>query len=402
MQQKSILPISLAKKELVKLFNFFDTNSNLLKDDDGTMFGVLVCKDKNNKTIILKAFSGQLNKKYIVEGFVPPLFDVYEYEKIIKKYDSLIKSKKENKTLSNKVLRKIYDLYKIPTIDNKILTFKDIFKDNLPPTGTGDCCAPKLLGYAFNNNLHPISIAEAYYGKETEKRKHKSFYGPCSEKCEILLEKMLKLNIVYCDDYITVINKPFGITTIPGKAEHLKDCITSRMNLLFKDCIKQSSVHRLDMDTSGLLVLCRDKISHRNLSISFQERKVKKEYLALIRGIVKDTDGVIRLPLRLDINNRPYQIVDFAEGKKSITYYKRIKVEKRNKEDVTRLILTPITGRTHQLRVHCQKALFPIIGDTLYGIRKENENRMMLQAIRLEFDHPITNEHLCFELNQDF
>lgn len=285
-------------------------------------------------------------------------------------------------------------------IDKKVLTFDQIFESKLPPTGTGDCCAPKLLNHAFANNLTPLSLCEAFYGKNDIR--HKKIFSPCLDKCKTLLKAMLNLDIIYADKHICVVNKDPNIVTIPGKTKELQDCVSSRVKKIFKFCIDQPSVHRLDMDTSGLLVFGLTKESHRLLSIDFQNKKVKKTYLALVRGIVKEKEGIINLPHRLDVNNRPYQLVDFENGKESITKFKRLNVEKRNNENVTRLLLTPITGRTHQLRVHCKNSLFEIVGDRLYGTRYENENRMMLQALSLEFTHPYYKIPCSFQLEMDF
>jgi tRNA pseudouridine32 synthase/23S rRNA pseudouridine746 synthase len=152
------------------------------------------------------------------------------------------------------------------------------------------------------------------------------------------------------------------------------------------------------MDTSGLLILAMDKASHRNISIQFQHREVEKQYTALLRGVVKNEKGTIDLPIRLDVENRPYQIVDFEKGKKAITHYKRIGIEKNKdtNEIYTRVLFSPETGRTHQLRVHSKEKLFPIVGDRLYGVRKPNEKFMALHASYIKFKHPTTNEVMEF------
>ena len=426
MIERRILDFEKASIYLDKLFKKFDKTNMISNDiscdilwkDKGSMFGILVCLDKDGNEKILKAFSASINSSYIIHGYVPPLFDVSKFNEIVDKYDYQIKelTKKisndsnnldlinKRKDISNKALIETQDLYNFYDINHNIVKLSSIKNEKYVPTGLGDCCAPKLLNYAFKNNLHPISLAEGFYGKATFEKQHLKYYPPCEEKCSIILPYMLKLDIIYVDKYICVINKQSNITTIPGKKEELKDCITSRLKKLFPQSIEQSSTHRLDMDTSGLLVLAFDKVSHRNLSIQFQNREIEKHYIALLRGVVKENEGKIDLPIRLDVNNRPYQIVDFEKGKKAITYFKRLNVEKnkKTKELATRILFIPQTGRTHQLRVHSAKKLFPIIGDRLYGERKYNEKRMLLHASSLKFKHPVTQENMEFYSNPDF
>lgn len=425
MIERRIFDREIAKTFLDKMFNnFSETNyisenisCDKLLNSKGMMFGVLVCLDKNGNRVILKAFSSQLDSKYLVEGFVPPAFDVKMFEKVVDKYDRKIKelSLKINKNndlqlvqkrkqLSNQALKEIQELYIFHSCDNSTFKINDINDGRFVPTGTGDCCAPKLLNYAFKNNLRPISLAEGFYGKESENKKHLHYYPPCEEKCSIILPYMLKLDIIYVDKYICVINKQPNITTIAGKKPELKDCITSRFKALFPSAIEQSSTHRLDMDTSGLLVLAFDKKSHRNISIQFQNREVTKQYIALIRGVVEKEEGIIDLPIRLDVENRPYQIVDFERGKKALTYYKRIGVERNKKtnELYTRVLFIPETGRTHQLRIHSKEKLFPIVGDRLYGERKNGEKRMALHASFILFKHPYSGKTLEFYSNPKF
>ena len=418
MIERRILDPKIATIHLNKLFENFNKNkkindeisTDILLNNKGAMFGILVCNDQNNNEIILKAFSGTIDSKYLIDGYVPPLFDVDKFNEVVKKYDNKIKEltsqielDKNNrelinarKDLSNKSLLEIQSLYNFYDINGEIKNLSITVSDKYIPTGTGDCCAPKLLNYAFKNNLHPISIVEGFYGKNSENKEHLHIYPPCKERCGIILPLMLKLDILYVDEYICVINKQVNITTIPGKKAELKDCITSRIKKLFPFAIEQNSTHRLDMDTSGLLVLAFDKESHKNLSIQFQNREVEKHYVALLRGAVKQKNGIIDLPIRLDVDNRPYQIVDFEKGKKAVTYYERIKVEKNKKtgEITTRILFIPKTGRTHQLRLHSKENLFAIVGDRLYGVRYQNEKRMALHASSIKFRHPYTNEEI--------
>ena len=203
-----------------------------------------------------------------------------------------------------------------------------------------------------------------------------------------------ELDIIYSDSSIVVTNKPGGLLSIPGRGEDKKDSVTCRLKKLFHGSIEQPSVHRLDMFTSGLLVLALTKEAHRKLSIQFQNKKVFKHYTALLDGEVSGESGVIRLSFRLDPDNRPYQVYDPVQGKEGITEWKKIGIENGK----TRILFTPLTGRTHQLRLHSshQKGLgVPIIGDRLYGTGKEGD-QMMLHASYLEFNHPEKGERISF------
>ena len=202
------------------------------------------------------------------------------------------------------------------------------------------------------------------------------------------------LDIIYKDPFIAVVNKPGGLLSVPGRGVDKKDCVTERLKIIYPESIDQPSVHRLDMYTSGLMVLALTKDAHRNLSIQFQEKEVLKEYTALLDGIIKEDKGIICLPFRLDTANRPYQIYDNVNGKQGITEWKNAGIENSK----TRIIFTPRTGRTHQLRLHSshKKGLgIPIIGDRLYGNGKEGD-MMMLHASYLDFSHPDTGKRIQF------
>ena len=208
------------------------------------------------------------------------------------------------------------------------------------------------------------------------------------------------LAMVYQDSSIVVVNKPGGILSVPGRGPDKQDCIVSRLRRRFPGCISQPSVHRLDMDTSGLMVLALTSEAHQHLSEQFRNRTVKKQYLAMLDGIVAEEQGEIRLPFRLDIDNRPYQIHDPVHGKWGITIWRRQAIEGRQ----TRVRFTPITGRTHQLRVHASHFLglgCPIVGDRLYGTGKPGD-RLLLHASFLSFAHPASHTTLCFESSPMF
>lgn len=205
----------------------------------------------------------------------------------------------------------------------------------------------------------------------------------------------IKPDIIYKDSHIVVVNKTEGLLSVPGKGVDKQDCLANRIRDMFPGCIPQPAVHRLDMDTSGLMVFALTKEAHRNLSIQFQDRRVKKQYIAVLEGVVEKEKGEINLPLRVDITNRPYQIFDPVHGRSGITLWEKMET----KDNRTRVLFTPLTGRTHQLRVHASHPMglgCPIVGDRLYGHVNPGE-RLLLHANNLTFKHPDSNEVMHFE-----
>ncbi len=195
------------------------------------------------------------------------------------------------------------------------------------------------------------------------------------------------LNILFKDESLLILNKPSGLLSVPGRGKDKQDCMISRVQIKYPEAL---IVHRLDMATSGLLVLARNKQIHRQLSLLFQERKVKKEYTAVVDGIIEIDSGEIDLPLITDWPNRPKQKVDYENGKASKTLFYVLKRDKKN--TVTRVLLKPETGRTHQLRIHMQSTGHAILGDNLYANNetKEKSDRLLLHANYLRFKHPVT------------
>jgi tRNA pseudouridine32 synthase / 23S rRNA pseudouridine746 synthase len=207
------------------------------------------------------------------------------------------------------------------------------------------------------------------------------------------------LSIVFADEHLIVVNKPAGLLSVPGKGPANQDCVASRARAMFPAAIGPLIVHRLDMDTSGLLVLGLTPQAQRDLSKQFEQRTTSKAYIAVVAGIIEADAGEVSLPIRTDIDDRPRQIVDFTHGKPSIT---RFAVLARDASPRTRLRLVPITGRTHQLRVHCAAGLHtPIVGDPLYGDRALAP-RMLLHAAELAFNHPATGERIELQVAPDF
>lgn len=219
-------------------------------------------------------------------------------------------------------------------------------------------------------------------------------------RCGIKKRAMPELDIIHADSEIVVVNKPGGLLAVPGRGPDKQDCVTARARALYPDMIDQPAVHRLDMATSGLMVLARTAAAHRFLSKEFSERRVEKIYIAILEGEVGGDEGEIRLAFRLDPANRPYQIHDPDRGKIGIT---RWRVLERG-AGRTRIEFTPATGRTHQLRLHAAHALglgCPIVGDSLYGHGRRGEP-MYLHATRLAFIHPRHQDRVCFHCPPPF
>lgn len=394
-----ILPEQSAREECLKLIEELDSSplgEALMKEGHGRMFGILVCTDGT----VLRSFSGELEGELFAEGFVPPLFDIAKYRAILYSYDRLIKSSQDHRSLSRECWKELQALYRFTCFDGSVKKLSSILPNS--PSGTGDCCAPRLLSYAYSHNKRPASLCEFFYGSGS--MEHKSFHSPCDSRCRPLLPHIIGLDIIYQDSDIVVVNKPSEMLSIEGKGEDKQDCIASRVRSFFPSCISQPCIHRLDQATSGLMVLGLTKEAHDRLSRDFESRNVHKEYEALVDGLILEQSGTIELPIRLDVDNRPHQIVDFDDGKKAITDWVRLSIENISGSKVTRLRLIPRTGRTHQLRVHCASGLkCPILGDALYGKESiKKAPRLMLQARSLSFRHPVTGIPMSFVLDADF
>ncbi len=333
--------------------------------------------------------------------------------------DEIDQLKNLRKTKSNALQHWLFTNYTFLNALQEEKSLLDIFKTSLhaqPPAGAGECCAPKLFQYAYKNNLKPIALAEFWWGQspKSEVRKHQQFYPSCWGKCEPILSHMLQglqvednpflknpaqgkeITIVYDDPHIVVINKPAEFLSVPGI--HISDSVYERVKNRYPQATGPLIVHRLDMSTSGLMVLAKNKDIHENLQKQFIKRKVKKSYIALLDGVFTEDSGTIQLPLRVDLDDRPRQIVCYEYGKMGITEYKVLSKTK----DSTRIQYFPITGRTHQLRVHSAHPAglnAPIKGDDLYGTKA---SRLHLHAYTLEFFHPVTKEWVVFKAEADF
>ena len=285
----------------------------------------------------------------------------------------------------------------------------------LPPAGAGECCAPRLLNYAYGNGLRPVCMAEFWWGASPvgEVRHHGHYYPACRSKCKPILDFMLQgldveenqlglpmdegaLDVVYDDQWLTVINKPSGMLTMPGKL--LEDSLLTRYRTAHPEAMGPIVVHRLDQETSGLIVLAKDKDTHKVLQQQFEDHTIRKCYVALLDGIVPQDAGLIDLPIRPDVDDRPRQRVDQEHGKPAVTRYRVLE----RKDGMTRVEFQPLTGRTHQLRVHASYPMglnCPIVGDRLYGNAAQ---RLMLHAQSITFVHPKSGQIVTFNCAPDF
>ena len=335
---------------------------------------------------------------------------------------SIAAMKEERKLRSAALQRWLFEQFKVLNAHGCEKSLLDIFAAHsgiIPPGGAGECAAPKLMQYAYLNSLTPIAVAEFWVGAspQGEVRRDGCFYGACKSKCEPILGFMLQgldveenalekggeidnLEVVYEDDAIIVVNKPSGILSVPGVVGG-----TSVQQWLRDEYLHSNElfvVHRLDMATSGLLVAAKSMEAYKELQRQFAGREVKKQYTAILDGIPPKSEGVIELPLAADYENRPRQKVDYAAGKPAVTRYKVIATVERGGRQCAVVCFEPITGRTHQLRVHAahKEGLdCPIVGDALYGTAAR---RLMLHASRITFVHPVIKEQLMLERKSGF
>lgn len=327
--------------------------------------------------------------------------------------------KSERKTRSAALQQKLFEQFGMLNYRGEVKNLCEIFGQTVhktPPAGAGECAAPKLLQQAYLHGWKPIAMAEFWWGDspKTEIRHHGHYYPACKGKCEPILGHMLQgleveenpllednhrttvLDIIYEDDYLLIVNKPAGMLSVPGK--ETADSVYSRIRHLYPDATGPLVVHRLDMATSGLLLIAKTKEVHQNLQAQFSNRSIKKRYTALLEGIVSDEEGTIDLPLCLNPLDRPRQIVDKEHGKPAITHYRVL----ARTESQTLVAFYPLTGRTHQLRVHSAHSFglhCPIKGDELYGSKAD---RLYLHAESLEFTHPVSKEKVTIEVKADF
>lgn len=325
----------------------------------------------------------------------------------------------ERKTRSAALQQRLFKQFQMLDARGGKRDLCDIFKDTaqrIPPAGAGECAAPKLLQYAYRNGLQPVAMAEFWWGDspKNEIRRHGYYYPACKGKCEPILKHMLQglqvednplqndlhrdaeLEILYEDEWLLVVNKPAGMLSVPGKLD--ADSVCQRVRRIYPSATGPMIVHRLDMATSGLLLIAKTKEAHQNLQAQFKNRTVAKRYVALLDGLVRQAEGTIDLPLRPDPEDRPRQVVDEVNGKPAVTRFEVLACEAGQ----SRVLFFPQTGRTHQLRVHAAHPLgldAPIVGDELYGKKAE---RLYLHAEYLAFRHPVSGRLIEVEKLAEF
>lgn len=327
--------------------------------------------------------------------------------------------KAERRNRSAALQQKLFQQFNFLNAKGETKNLCAIFEETVqktPPAGAGECAAPKLLQYAYLSGLSPIAMAEFWWGEspKTEIRHHGYYYPSCRGKCEPILRHMLQgldvepapseryslsqnmPEILFEDQWLLVLHKPEGVLSVPGKSE--EQSIYSLLRARYPEATGPLVVHRLDMATSGLLLAAKTQEVHRHLQAQFENRSIKKRYIALLDGILPEEEGVIDLPICPDYLDRPRQMVNKELGKTAITRYQVM--DRKNGQ--TRIAFFPLTGRTHQLRVHAAHPLglnCPIVGDELYGRKAE---RLYLHAEYLEFIHPVSGQRMVIEKKAEF
>jgi len=330
--------------------------------------------------------------------------------------EKLRRLKDERKRKSDSLQHWLFERFVMLNARGERSNLLDIFGDSvhkIPPSGSGECCAPKLLQYAFLHHLHPVCMAEFWWGEspKNEIRHHLEYYPACRGKCLPILSFMMQgmdvddnpmddspegntetgkehdndiLKIVYDDDYLCIVDKPSGMISVPGNIR--RESVASLFRRMYPKAEGPVVVHRLDMDTSGLMILAKDEITYHHLQNQFRDRLIRKKYVAIVEGIPENDEGIISIPLRADVMDRPRQKADYEHGKTAVTEYRVISKDYEKKE--SRIELYPKTGRTHQLRMHCSLKdglACPIKGDSLYG---HPSDRLYLHAEEITFIHP--------------
>lgn len=401
---------------------------------EGKMFGVLVVSPLS----FLAAYSGLLEGRNDWPYFVPPVYDAQQPDGYFKTREREISLTSRLSPLTSKKMSQdlqlwLFHQYQFLNARGEKKDLVEVWQDYhcsprirkrfpLPPGGTGDCCAPKLLQYAYQNGLKPLCMAEFWWGPspKSEIRHHGQFYPACRGKCKPVLTWMLQgldvdpspdaagfphleVPIVYEDDTLAVLNKPSGMLSVPGRTEHYSIATWAK-----ERWPGSQPVHRLDMWTSGILLVAKNADAYQALQQQFTDRTIKKKYLAVVEGTPQQEHGIIDLPLLCDPMNRPRQVVDFQRGKRAITEYRVLSTfspfhpSTFSPLHLSLLALWPHTGRTHQLRMHCAHPLglgCPIKGDELYGTKAD---RLYLQAQAISFTHPATGRKMHFQLPNEF
>ena len=392
----------------------------------------LLCRTLAGET--LKIALEELNQASRLEGIERRHFKRNRDEKLqplkqlIEAADERMRElKQQRKQLSRQLQTQMHEAYSLVNFLGKSRSLQQLMPNGSIPTGTGDCCAPKLLHCAALHHLKPLAMAEFWWGPSSGDKVQGEFYGACGDRCQPLMEFLLSglsqntivfnnsacgtgilpvpdtremLPIIYQDQWLIAVNKPSMLLSVPGRYLENQDSLLSRFRNLFLDSFDLSAVHRLDWETSGILILALDKKTYRQLSLQFEKKQIKKVYEAVLSGVVNIKVGTIALPLWGDPENRPYQQVNFERGKLSITEFQVIGRE----GNCDRVEFFPLTGRTHQLRVHAADVRglgIPILGDRLYGCSAD-ASRLHLHARELSFEHPQLGERLYLKAETPF
>ena len=411
--------IVAAAKRLIAFLDSAESADDLALLKEGKMLGVLKVEDEEGKEGYLYAFSGTVGGRAVLPGFVPPIYDLTEPDGYFRRREAEISAMPagpERAAASAELQAWIFDRYRVSNARGLTLSIREVFarRGLVPPGGTGDCAAPKLLQYAYTHKLTPISMGEFWYGASpaSEVREQGRFYPSCTGKCGPLLSFMLEglevepnpldlefttdaqPRILYEDADILVAVKPAGMLSVPGRtrAKSLLEWLRERFGEVL-------SCHRLDMDTSGVMVFARNLHAKAALEGQFAGREVVKTYRARLvasdRAFDHARKGTIALPLSLDYYDRPRQFVDREHGKMAVTEYEVLGQLPDGQIDIR---FVPKTGRTHQIRVsaaHADGLGRPVKGDRLYG--SPDGGRLFLHAESLSFLHPVTGERMTFE-----
>ena len=447
-------PHPLCQKAAGEVQQYIASHKVVREDaDHGKMFGVLVCEDKEGSIGFLAAYSGLLAGRNDWDYFVPPVFDAQQPDGYFKTREREISLASQHAPLTSKLMSQdlqlwLFHQYQLLNARGETRDLVQLWQEYysrprlqrkypLPPGGTGDCCAPKLLQYAYLKGLKPRCMAEFWWGAttKTELRQHLNYYPACRGKCKPILTWMLQgldvdpdpetlgfermeLPVIYEDDAIVVVDKPSGMLSVPGRIEQFS--VETVMQQRYPGSV---ICHRLDMGTSGLLIVAKSMAVYHPMQEQFVRHQVRKKYIALLESTALSSErksslftlhsslksGTISLPLRPDPMNRPRQVVDMEHGKRAVTDYEFLPLPsplstvnsplstvncQLSTVNSHRVALYPQTGRTHQLRIHCAHPDGlgrPIKGDELYGTKAD---RLYLHAAEIWFRHPITEREM--------
>lgn len=437
-EEENISAINRRIHRLEEDKKYIDLRSNLTQTTQSAQDALSIAKTqlkeaKDKRKLLRK--TGQLDAKEEADLIRESQFQKAEYKRLERSWKDKIASlqvevgnwekqiqelKAERKVRSAALQQQLFEQFRMLNYRGEVITLCDIFEQTVhktPPAGAGECAAPKMLQQAYLHHWKPIAMAEFWWGNSprNEVRHHGYYYPACKGKCEPILRHMLlgleveanpmqqeaergneKLNIVYEDQWLLIINKPAGMLSVPGKERQTS--IYDLARKAYPEADGPMIVHRLDMATSGLLIIAKDKKTHQHLQAQFKNRSIRKKYIALLNGVVPEDEGTIELSLCPNPLDRPRQMVDTQYGKPAITYYQVL--ERTDK--YTRIAFYPHTGRTHQLRVHAAHPSglhCPIIGDELYG---KKDKRLYLHAESIEFTHPVNGQSMCITEKADF